>query len=698
MGLTATYAQNNPFKIDDGLYKMYTEAEQQIGKSKVPRLCEEMNREAIKKRDKKAQCLAYVVPLKHYIKIKDEKNISESAAKLRTISKKNGYMQYYYYAYRMEVHYLFTQNRLMAALNKAETMKSEAFKDNNAMGIYYSVRFIGDIHFTRQNFRLSLKYYQEALDIILNRIPEQDPGAMYVSIANIYYRTNKYDKAMSYFDKAIKNSKQPQQLLKSLTGKCMICFFKNDIENFNKAFKLYRKVKGNKEYPMLSQHFLRTELYKNILDGKYEIALRQADSLRTVVYRLEAIKQIYLRQNDFERAYYSSLLIHKYHDSINNMMMQHNIEEISAIINNDKLKWENVQLTITNNRLEQQRIQQELAIKNKEVSIFAATLKNKELENRKAKMEASLLKAEQEKYKALEERQKIEHDHHLKDMRMKTLIMVCVLVIMMLLSLYLINRHRQRKRTIRMLEEKNAELTKARNEAENANRIKTKFIQNMSHEIRTPLNAIVGFTNLLTQPGLELSEEEKKQFSETISTNSELLTTLVNDILQTSELESGTYTPNIASHSCNKICGSAINTVMHRKPQGVRLYFTSDAADDYTIDTDRQRVEQVLINFLTNAEKYTEQGEIHLHCSLSETPGQVTFSVTDTGTGIPADQAETIFERFKKLDSFKQGTGLGLNICRMIAGKLNGEVKLDTSYTGGSRFLLILPAQSPSTA
>ena len=102
-------------------------------------------------------------------------------------------------------------------------------------------------------------------------------------------------------------------------------------------------------------------------------------------------------------------------------------------------------------------------------------------------------------------------------------------------------------------------------------------------------------------------------------------------------------------------------------------------------------MKQVLINFLTNAEKYTEQGEIHLHCSLSENPGFVTYSVSDTGPGIPSDMADAIFERFKKLNEFKQGTGLGLNICRIVAERLHGKVKVDKSYTGGARFLFILP-------
>ena len=162
-------------------------------------------------------------------------------------------------------------------------------------------------------------------------------------------------------------------------------------------------------------------------------------------------------------------------------------------------------------------------------------------------------------------------------------------------------------------------------------------------------------------------------------------------MLDLASLESGKNVMHIASCKCNDVCRAALASVQHRKPSGVNLYFTSEADDDYQLVTDGIRIQQVLINFLTNAEKNTSEGEIHLHCSLSEVSGRVTFSVADTGPGVPADKVDCIFERFIKLDAFKQGTGLGLNICRVIAERLQGEVKYDLNYTRGARFLLILP-------
>ncbi len=261
-----------------------------------------------------------------------------------------------------------------------------------------------------------------------------------------------------------------------------------------------------------------------------------------------------------------------------------------------------------------------------------------------------------------------------------------------LLGIYFYNRNR----LIKTLNKTNRELTIARDRAEQAVKIKTTFIQNMTHEIRTPLNAIVGFSQVLTTPGIQVPEEEKKECDELIRYNTDLLTTLISDVLDISDLESGKYTMELAPCRCNDMCRAALASVAFRAKKNVAMSFTTEVNDDYQVVSNDRRLQQVLVNFLTNAEKYTDKGEIHLHCSLAETPGKITFSVSDTGTGIPADKVKFIFDRFYKVDAFKQGMGLGLTICRLIADRLDGEVKYDSSYTHGARFLFILPL-SPHT-
>ena len=231
---------------------------------------------------------------------------------------------------------------------------------------------------------------------------------------------------------------------------------------------------------------------------------------------------------------------------------------------------------------------------------------------------------------------------------------------------------------------------------EKANNTQKQFLQNMSHELRTPLNAICGFSQLLTDIEMRgmLTDEEIQQYGDIVRGNTDMLSTLVNDILDVSDMESGKYHIFLDNCRPNEICRKAMQTVSYRCPEGVKMYYTTDVDDDFEIYSDGQRVQQIIINYLTNAMKHTAEGEIHVHCSTSEIPGMLTFSVTDTGVGVPPEKAELIFERFEKLNVFKQGTGLGLAICRQLATLLGGSVKLDTSYTDGARFVFIHPLKA----
>ncbi len=225
-----------------------------------------------------------------------------------------------------------------------------------------------------------------------------------------------------------------------------------------------------------------------------------------------------------------------------------------------------------------------------------------------------------------------------------------------------------------------------------ADAAKTRFVQNMSHEVRTPLNAIVGFSQLLTLPDGTLSPQEKEEFSGYIVNNTKMLTMLLDDILNASAMDKGEYRITYEEGEKNFLCEAAISSSEHRLQPGVRMYYKPEDPAPFTFRTDPRRVQQILINLLTNSCKHTAKGEIVISSSLSENPGFVTFAVTDTGTGVPADQAEKIFERFAKLDEFVQGTGLGLSICRDIASRMGARVELDTSYPGpGARFIFVVP-------
>ena len=236
-------------------------------------------------------------------------------------------------------------------------------------------------------------------------------------------------------------------------------------------------------------------------------------------------------------------------------------------------------------------------------------------------------------------------------------------------------------------------LKKARNMAEKASNMKTAFIQNMSHEVRTPLNAITGFSQLMCLPDGCISEEERSEYLSHIMNNSQLLTVMMNDMLGIADMENGRYSVRMAPTDLNEMARQALKTIESRVQLGVKLEYHPGLSDDARYLTDGMRVQQIFINFLTNACKYTEKGEIISGTCLEENPGYISIYVADTGPGVPADKAEEIFDRFVKLDSHKQGAGLGLSICRLIATSLGGKVWLDTSYTKGARFVLTIPKE-----
>jgi signal transduction histidine kinase len=248
------------------------------------------------------------------------------------------------------------------------------------------------------------------------------------------------------------------------------------------------------------------------------------------------------------------------------------------------------------------------------------------------------------------------------------------------------------KKLEKSLIQRGNELEIARDKAEKANAMKSAFIANMSHEIRTPLNAIVGFSQLLTEPDIPLTTEEKTEYGGYIKMNSDTLLNLVNDILQISKMDAKSLVFNIVDTDMVEICRTAAESARTNLTPGVSIE-TKLPNHPVPVQTDILRLQQVFNNLLSNAKKFTEHGTITVAIEFSPTPDEIRISVTDTGCGIPADKADYVFQRFKQIDSFKPGTGLGLSITRSIIENLGGRIWLDTEYHNGARFVFSHPTK-----
>lgn len=231
-------------------------------------------------------------------------------------------------------------------------------------------------------------------------------------------------------------------------------------------------------------------------------------------------------------------------------------------------------------------------------------------------------------------------------------------------------------------------LVKARDKAEASDRLKSAFLANMSHEIRTPLNAIVGFSSLLTSTE---NAAEKELYNSLIGHNNKLLLNLINDVIDLSKIESGYLELRPDWVNLTDLLDESVAEYAHQVPSGVEL-LTNYPAHDSLVELDRLRIKQILSNFLSNALKNTTTGHVEIFYEVDHQ--SVRIGVKDTGRGIPQNMLEKIFERFEKLDSFAQGAGLGLPICKLIVEKMNGRILVDSQLGIGTTFIIELPCRS----
>ena len=238
------------------------------------------------------------------------------------------------------------------------------------------------------------------------------------------------------------------------------------------------------------------------------------------------------------------------------------------------------------------------------------------------------------------------------------------------------------------LKETERKLIAARDKAEELDRLKSAFLANMSHEIRTPLNAIVGFSSLLTETE---DMKDRKQYMAIVQENTELLLQLISDILDLSKMESGAFEFVKSDTDVNLLCSEIIRSLRMKVPAGVELVF-EECLPGCHVWADKNRLNQVISNFINNALKFTFSGSITLGY-YRQTDGYLRFYVRDTGMGIPRNKIKTVFDRFVKLNSFVHGTGLGLSICKSLVEQMGGTIGVESEEGEGSCFWFTYPYQ-----
>jgi signal transduction histidine kinase len=264
------------------------------------------------------------------------------------------------------------------------------------------------------------------------------------------------------------------------------------------------------------------------------------------------------------------------------------------------------------------------------------------------------------------------------------MVLALMLIVGLALSIYGKRRYQE------MLLNKNKELKRAYKQVAAADEMKTEFIRSVSHEIRTPLNIINGFTQVLMEPNAEFEPEERESLADTIGKNTRQITSLVNKMLAMANEHTKDLLKDVEETDALDICHKAMSAMPPVDPNRVRLELVDMAeGQSKTLTTNSDSLLQMLGNILENSAKFTDDGYIRL--TLSKDKNYFHFTIQDTGCGIPSDKIDTIFNRFTKVDEFKEGLGLGLAYCHETVVKLGGTLVLDETSAAGTTFTLSLP-------
>ena len=267
--------------------------------------------------------------------------------------------------------------------------------------------------------------------------------------------------------------------------------------------------------------------------------------------------------------------------------------------------------------------------------------------------------------------------------RTRFYLMSAVIILLALLAIALFYITQTRRRHLK-------ELRKAYDQVLESDKMKTAFIQNISHEVRTPLNIIGGFSQVIANPDLDPNIEERREIARMTQKNARLITMLIDEMLLVSLNENSEEAKKENQVEINNLMRGVMKEAKGNLSEKTTIQYDTTLADDFTILTNEYMLRIIINAIVDNAVKYTPEGTITLKAAKpSDT--ELALTVEDTGCGVPAAEAEHIFERFVKLDTFKEGIGLGLPLCRMLIDKLGGTVRLDTTYTQGARFVVTLP-------
>lgn len=635
---------------DESLRAYFNNSASKLNSPEVLKMSDTLYHRAQAKNNKYYQVLARTLVLDYYYFQKNKEKVLQHVAEIKELSRSYNELDIYYFVWGSRLIAFYLKNGMPNhALLEAQKMLREAQEEHYQPGIAECYKAMANIHLLQSNQEQAAQCFTKLIELTEKIKPDDvNLPVYYIALIESLMPTEhikEVEKALqnaqAYFDKA-GNTITPYQETCLIRSYLYYYLYMKEYDKAQKKLaKLEKLFASSKELDIVSTYLYDSQLRYYMGVKEYEKALAITDTIwshnptyetKTIIYNKKG--DIYWALNN--RAAAAECYREYIHadDSIRKASMQRSADEIAGLLNLRQLEQEKQHLII-------------------------------DIQNRRLTTTYWAIGA---------------------------LVLILAIATIVIIHIYRLNRQLKESKQVVIrqndeLRQSGEKLKIAKDQAEEASRMKTHFIQNITHEVRTPLNSIVGFSQVLVE---FYKEPETEEYASLITVNSNYLLRLFNDILELSNIDQIDSIPLDTVDNINAGCQNAISEARSFAKEGQEIIF-HPAAEDVRIKTSPSNVAQILNNLLHNATKFTEAGSIILETSVAPSEGVIRYTVTDTGNGIPTDKQEMVFERFKKLDYFTQGSGLGLSVSRAVATKLGGTLTIDPEYTSGCRFVLTLP-------